>query len=123
MLRFSQLRDANISRLRRWHSKSEEWTGADWGNAMAGECGEACNLVKKLRRHETGLGTSYNTAPRAELLLDLADELADLVTYADLLAAHYGIDLGRAVGVKFNRVSAAQDFPERLSYDELTSGG
>jgi len=100
--------------MRRWHGDADEWSGADWSNAMCGEAGEAANVVKKLRRHETHTGTSYNTPPPDELLTALAEELADVVTYCDLLAHHYGIDLAAAVIAKFNRVSAAQDFPERL---------
>jgi NTP pyrophosphatase (non-canonical NTP hydrolase) len=72
-------------------SKDGPW----WGNAMAGECGEACNVVKKIDRD----GWSE------ELQSKLAKELADVVTYADLLAARFGIDLGKAVAMKFNEVS------------------
>jgi NTP pyrophosphatase (non-canonical NTP hydrolase) len=114
MLDFASLRMQNVSRKIRWHGEADAWTGSDWSNAMAGECGEACNIVKKLRRHETHTGTAYNTPPPGELLVALAEELADVVTYADLLAHKYGIDLAQAVRSKFNRVSAAQDFPERL---------
>ena len=45
----------------------------------------------------------------------LGTRLADVVTYADLLATYYGIDLGSAVVAKFNAVSELQGFPERLS--------
>jgi NTP pyrophosphatase (non-canonical NTP hydrolase) len=108
------LRTANVTRLRRWHGETE-WSGADWSNAMCGEAGEAANVVKKLRRHETGLGeVSANTPPPDELLTALADELADVVAYLDLLAHHYGIDLATAVAAKFNRVSERNGFPERL---------
>ena len=125
-----QLRTVNVSRAERWHSGADPWTGADWGNAMGGECGEAQNVVKKLRRHETGIGVGpqaypgmldpsgsglpYNTPPPDDLLPALADELADVICYADLLANHYGIDLVAAVVSKFNRVSEAQGFPERI---------
>jgi NTP pyrophosphatase (non-canonical NTP hydrolase) len=61
---------------------------------MAGEAGEACNLIKKMRR-----GDHVN-------LKQVADELADLVIYADLLAARLDINLGAAVVDKFNEVSA-----------------
>jgi NTP pyrophosphatase (non-canonical NTP hydrolase) len=44
----------------------------------------------------------------------LADELGDVLAYADLLAQHYGIELRRAVAVKFNRVSEREGFPERI---------
>lgn len=114
VLTFRALRRANVSRKTRWHGEADEWSGADWSNAMAGETGEACNIVKKLRRHETHTGTAYNTPEVEALLPALAEELADVVTYCDLLAHKYGIDLERAVREKFNLVSAAQDFPERL---------
>lgn len=113
-LNFDRLRDANVRRLSRWHDPaSEPWTGADWSNAMCGEAGEAANVVKKLRRHETRT-SPQGDPPALTLRAMLADELADVVTYADLLAHFYGIDLGDAVADKFNRVSARQDFPERL---------
>lgn len=118
-LSFDVLRRENASRKERWHRDIRGWTGADWGNAMAGEAGEACNLVKKLRRHETsltvgGFATAYNTPDQPALLDALAAELADVMIYADLLAAHYGISLTNAVRDKFNRVSKLQGFPERL---------
>jgi NTP pyrophosphatase (non-canonical NTP hydrolase) len=114
MLTFNALRAANVSRKIRWHGEADEWSGADWSNAMCGEAGEAANVVKKLRRHETHTGTTYNTPAVDALLPALAEELADVVTYCDLLADKYGINLEAAVVAKFNRVSEAQDFPERL---------
>lgn len=113
-LNLARLRDVNVSRKQRWHGDADEWSGADWSNAMCGEAGEAANVVKKLRRHETGTGTSYNTPGVGELMAALAEELADVITYADLLAAYYGIDLAAAVIAKFDHVSEAQGFPERL---------
>lgn len=116
---YLHLRDANVARLERWHGEDDSWTGADWSNAMCGEVGEAANIVKKLRRHETGLGTGYNTPPLADLNGLLALELADVVIYADLVAHHYNISLRLAVAEKFNRVSEAQGFPERLVYHNV----
>jgi NTP pyrophosphatase (non-canonical NTP hydrolase) len=113
-LDLAELRTVNVSRLYRWHGEADEWSGADWSNAMCGEAGEAANVVKKLRRHETHAGTQYNTPEVAALLPALAEELADVVIYADLLAHKYGIDLADAVIAKFNRVSEAQGFPERV---------
>lgn len=116
-LDFHQLRAANLSRVQRWHPGfgflEGSWSGGDWGNAMAGEAGEACNVVKKLRRAEEGLKGALDGATD-ELLAELAKELADMVTYGDLLAAYYGIDLGEAVRAKFNEISERQGFPERL---------
>lgn len=120
-LSFSALREANESRARRWHPgfpADDTWNGADWSNAMCGEAGEAANVVKKLRRHETGHHGALD-GNEVELHAALADELADVVLYADLLAAKYGIDLTVAVVSKFNEVSRRQGFPERLNVDRV----
>lgn len=114
MFTLGQLSDQNAARRDRWHTGADDWTGADWSNAMCGEAGEAANLVKKLRRHETGIGSQYNTPDRGPLLEALGEEIADVIIYADLLALHYGIDTQAAVEGKFNRVSEAQGFPERI---------
>lgn len=120
MLTFDKLSEQNAARAERWHAGGDEWTASDWSNALAGEVGEACNLVKKVRRHETrvdrveGGAGSYNTPDLDELLLGIADEIADIIIYADLLARHFDIPVEEAVRRKFNRVSEAQGFPERL---------
>lgn len=117
-LTFTKLSKTNRSRCERWHPDFDwdgaSWTGADWSNAMCGEAGEAANVVKKLRRVETGT-PGPDDPPSEELKRMLADELGDIIAYADLLAQFYGIDLGRAVASKFNRVSERNGFPERLS--------
>lgn len=116
-LTFSHMRHQNIMRMHRWHS-GVDWTLADWATAMAGEAGEACNIVKKIRRIETGLADSqlYNNTGYSidDLKGKLAYELADLILYADILASEAGINLAQAVRLKFNEVSMAQGFPERL---------
>lgn len=109
-----QLREQNVSRAKRWHSDADPWSLADWSNAMCGETGEAANIVKKIRRNETSIGSSYNTPKTKELIPKLAEELADIVIYADLLADQAGINLENAIIDKFNKVSKAQNFPERL---------
>ena len=101
-LTFAQLREANVTRCKRWHPtfgspEGDAWSGADWSNAMAGEMGEAANIVKKLRRLETGAAQGPDDPPSDQLRAMLADEIADTVIYADLLAAYYGIDLAAAV--------------------------
>ena len=109
-----ELRIINAKRLERWHGpNTEPWLGVDWSNAMGGECGEAQNVVKKLRRLETG--TRAQDQPSfPELQKKLADEIADTIIYADLLASYYGIDLIEAIIRKFNFVSIREGFPERL---------
>jgi NTP pyrophosphatase (non-canonical NTP hydrolase) len=108
---------ANRARCKRWHPgfpNDTDWTGADWALAMGGETGEALNVVKKLRRIEVGIRGVMDPS-EAELRAALADELADIYLYLDLLAAKYDIDLPSAVASKFNRVSAREGFPERLA--------
>lgn len=109
------LRSANLSRCRRWHPGWPHggWTGADWSNALAGEVGEAANVVKKLRRWDTG-AANEGDPDEITLLEMLRAELADIACYLDLLAAFYGINLSDAIRAKFNVVSERQGFPERL---------
>lgn len=71
----------------------DEWSLADWSNALAGETGELCNWIKKIRRGDN---------------IDLAEvgkELADIVIYADLLADKLGLSLSDCITSKFNEVS------------------
>lgn len=117
-LSFAGLRSANVRRCTRWHPGfpfDQQWTGADWSNAAAGEMGEACNVVKKIRRLETGCDPGPDDPPVSKLRAMLADEIADTITYLDLLGAYYGIDVAAAVVRKFNAVSVRQGFPERLA--------
>ena len=114
-LQFAELREVNVSRCRRWHpSGSTPWSAADWSNALCGEVGELANVIKKIRRHETGARNEGD--PSVEELRKMAEaELADVVIYADLLADFLGVDLGQAIQEKFNKTSAKYGFPERLA--------
>lgn len=105
-LTFRCLRSANLQRLPEFknaqggpaHSISDgsDWSLTDWCTAVAGELGEAANLIKKIRREDFSID---------ELRPALADELADVAIYLDLLAHRAGIDLGRAVREKWNQTS------------------
>ena len=92
-LTFQRLRETNLERCADVFHPLASWSLTDWGCAMGGEGGEVLNIVKKIHR-----GDIMN-------LHQLGDELADLIIYADLLAARAGIDLSEAVVRKFNRVS------------------
>lgn len=110
----AHISDVNRARCARWHNDGIPWMCTDWSNALAGETGELCNVVKKLRRIETGVSTAYNTPDNATLLAKLRDEIADVFLYLDLVANHFGYGLEECIIPKFNQVSEAQGYPERL---------
>lgn len=113
-LKFADLRVANRMRLPQFknavgepaHSKPDgsDWSPADWMVAVVGELGEAANLMKKIRR-----GDFATERDLLEAEAKLQKEFADFVTYADIMAAQFGIDLGEAVMNKFNEVSRRVD--------------
>ncbi len=98
MLEFETLRAANLARQKEWN-KGTKKTLTSKTNELAGEVGECCNVTKKIEREEQGLVGSRAT------IQDLADELADVIICADLVAAHTGINLFKAVVEKFNKTS------------------
>lgn len=102
-LSFERLRSVNVERsFVAFNMRLDDWSPLEWAGAMAGEAGEASNLCKKMRRGEK--------VPTEAL----AEELADVIIYADLLAARQGINLGKAVRDKFNKVSRQRGCEIRL---------
>jgi NTP pyrophosphatase (non-canonical NTP hydrolase) len=92
------LRTANETRQKEWDKEG----GIDAcyrATELAGEVGEALNVVKKLERERRGIRGSRDTVPH------LGEELADVVICLDLLALEYGIDLSTVVRQKFNATS------------------
>jgi len=77
----------------------------EWGAACAGEVGEGINKAKKIRRLHNSEQYSQMLPMADALKSDVADEIADVVIYADLWAARMGVDLGEAVRSKFDRTS------------------
>ena len=107
-MKFSTLRAANEHRQALWDS-GDQIDLTYRGNELAGEVGEACNVIKKIARERLGIRGSRATKQ------DLADELADIVICADLVAMGEGIDLlGEAVPSKFNETSEKVGLPTRL---------
>jgi NTP pyrophosphatase (non-canonical NTP hydrolase) len=92
-LTFLHLRSANVARMYSDIHQCLDWEATEWACALAGEVGEACNLIKKQR-----MGKAISKK-------EIADELADVQTYLDLLANHLNIDLAAATISKFNEVS------------------
>jgi NTP pyrophosphatase (non-canonical NTP hydrolase) len=105
-LSFRTLRGANVARQDSYGAHGIGWSLTDWMCALAGEVGEAANLVKKIRREDFTLEEARD---------ELAKELADVVTYLDLLANAAGIDLGRAVEEKWNEVAERIGYPARIN--------
>lgn len=109
-LTFNILREGNLCRLPQFRDRKGQivhkaidgqppgfdWSLSDWATALAGELGEACDLIKKVHRGDKTLD---------EARPDLAKELADIQTYLDILAHRAGINLGEATMAKFNEVS------------------
>ena len=112
-LTFARFAAMNSSRRAGWHGPGSSWTGADYSNEMCGEVGEAANVVKKLRRIETGTSRGQDATPEG-LTAQLGEELADVIICAHLVADHYGIDIEQALVDKFNAISEKHDFQERL---------
>lgn len=87
-------------------SRQDEWPGAQAvtpsyrGNELAGEVGEACNVIKKLERIRLGIAGSTDTVEH------LAEELGDIIICAALIANDFGIDLSASTRDKFNATSA-----------------
>lgn len=118
-LTFNALRGANTARLPQFknchgepaHSKPDgsDWSPAQWLQAVTGELGEYANLRKKFERGDIDSATFY---------FEAANELADVVTYLDILAMQLGIDLGEATMAKFNVVSDRVGSSVRLDADD-----
>lgn len=116
-LDFNDLRRENLHRLphfknnkgKQAHSEPDgsDWTILEWAGAMCGEAGEAANVAKKFRRGDFDFDNPSHVDA-------LADELADAIIYADLVAARAGIDLGEAVRTKWNKTSAKIGYAGRL---------
>lgn len=117
-LTFNTLRSANLARLPEFknakgepaHSKPDgsDWSLGEWCNAVVGELGEAANIIKKIQREDISLEDARS---------QLADELADVVTYLDILAYQAGIDLGKATTDKWNKVSERVGFNGYIGTD------
>lgn len=101
------LRSANAARQAEW-GKDDRLTAAYRGNELAGEVGEACNIIKKLERERLGIRGSRATVEQ------LAEELADVVICVDLIAMFYGLDLDEAIARKFNATSEKVGLATRL---------
>ena len=93
-----QLQAAHVERQKEW-CPDQVPDLSFRGNEMAGEVGEACNVIKKLERERHGWRGSRDTVEH------LGEELADVIHTAVLCAITAGVDLGPYVVQKFNDTS------------------
>jgi NTP pyrophosphatase (non-canonical NTP hydrolase) len=118
-LTFNTLRRANIARLPMFrdnkglicHKEKDgsDWSPAQWLQAVVGELGEYANLRKKVER---GDFTFEEAKPM------LADELADVIIYLDILAEQLGIDLSMAVMHKWNKTAIKVGCPMYIDAED-----
>lgn len=104
IISYGDLASANKHRQEIWGQKDAMFAAVE----LAGEVGEALNVVKKLERERQGMAGSRAT------LEDLADELGDVAICLDLLAQRYGINLEKAIATKFNKTSRKMGFPVEM---------
>ena len=114
-LNFDTLRNQNIARLAQFKNRKgkvchnedgSDWCLGQWSNATLGELGEAANIIKKIERGDMTLDEGRQA---------LADELADVQTYLDILAFRAGVDLGAATMKKWDEISERIGCPLRLT--------
>ena len=113
-MKLSVLRLANVERCEEVFHPLHDWSPTDWACAMAGEAGEACNAVKKLRRIADGTNTAKDPQNEIDAIKAIGAELADTIIYCDLLAARLGLDLSVEIQSKFNEVSRRMKSRVRL---------
>ena len=90
-----------------------EWRKAPTSNEfaiieMAGEAGEVCNAYKKYMRHE------YGMAGGEASLEPIAEEVADVIISAVLVAMKLGINLDETIKNKFNKTSEKNGLSSRI---------
>src|ERR1700684_2841352 len=99
---FKTFQEENAKRCETMYHSVKGWPIENWCLAIAGEAGELCNLVKKCIR-----GDFTVQEKRAEIL----KEVADVITYCDLLCSFLDADTGNEVYKKFHEVS------KRIGYE------
>lgn len=120
MLTFNQLRQRNLTRCMRWHTKGgvKAWDINRWAVACLGEAGEMCNAIKKLNRVEDELANrnegDRQLDTREKAIAKIRQEIGDTAVYLDLLASRLDLKLEDCIREVFNAKSIEYGFPERL---------
>lgn len=107
---FSERNRARCESPRGFNHTLDSWSLSDWMTATMGELGEAANIVKKLNRVRDGI--PGNTEDAETLRSRLAEELADIAIYLDLMAQAAGFDLETIREEKFRKTSRKIGYTE-----------
>lgn len=103
-LTFSKFQELNKNRCNTvFHKENEWWAPELWGLAICGEAGELANLLKKVVRGD------FTLEERRE---EIEDEIADVLTYCDLLTTRIGSSTETILMRKFNKVSARAGYQQ-----------
>jgi len=117
---FEHLRRNNVERCETFLHPVFSWLPSQWSNAMAGECGETCNVTKKMDRLTDPAMLGQMNKDGDLVLNDLVEkakeEIADVVIYADLLAHRLGFNLDDAIRSKFNRTSHEHELRNGIAH-------
>lgn len=110
---FDEFQEVNALRCATKFPSCDDWTLNDWAVALSGEVGELCNILKKNRRGDKAysLEGAHGPATRREIL----KELADVITYADLMMTKLGANTRIELVDKFDEVSKRVGFERAKS--------
>lgn len=100
MISFDELRQKNITRCPDYGFAVEDKSPVEWFDRVWDEVLELAHAVE-----------SHDTSTR-----DIGKEIADVVTFCDLLATRYGFNLDKLVLDKFNEVSERVGSDVRMKY-------
>ncbi len=103
----NSLVEASLLRNKLWDPEGK-LSPIFFGNELAGETGEACNVIKKLEREKLGIKGSTATVE------ELSKELADVLICVANIAWSYNIDLAQVTKDKFNESSKKLNLPIAL---------
>lgn len=110
-MKFSERNLQRCESVNGFNHPLNSWSLSDWMTATAGELGEAANIIKKLNRVRDGI--PGNKESEEELRAMLADEIADVEIYLDLMTQAAGFDLETIRDAKFQKTS------QKIGYVEV----
>jgi NTP pyrophosphatase (non-canonical NTP hydrolase) len=93
-----------------------------WGNALAGEVGELCNMIKKIDRVKAG-GIDGGSSYTAETLTDamIMEEIGGIFIYLNLICSILGLNMEEAIVNTFNSKSKEYNFKQYIGSNVYTA--